>query len=80
MYYYRIYRRRQYIYFAAFIIGLVLLINLNKNENANSQTFEKIARKNPNELININTYVEPELCVGCPGENGKAVYLTVSFF
>lgn len=74
MYYYRIYRRRQYIYFAAFIFGLILLINLKKNGPPKDTHNIK---RNSNEVININNYVEPEPCIGCPGENGKAVYLSV---
>ena len=27
--------------------------------------------------INMQTYVPPPPCVGCPGENGAAVHLTV---
>ena len=27
--------------------------------------------------INMQTYVEPEQCVGCPGENGGPVFLKV---
>ncbi|CAF0715034.1 unnamed protein product [Brachionus calyciflorus] len=75
MVYYRLYRRRQYFYFGAFLIGLILLINSNQKKNTHDSKNQQVPRQS-NELININTYVEPESCKGCPGENGQAVHLS----
>lgn len=41
---------------------------------------EKVVAEPNVKRININNYVEPEPCSGCPGENGRGVTLTVSFF
>jgi hypothetical protein len=52
-------------------------------ENKISNTHKKMeatksVRKQKNR-VNINNYVPPLPCLGCPGENGVGVNLTVSF-
>ena len=45
----------------ALFIGIILIINT----------------KNRKPTITTETYKEPDPCVGCPGENGQGVILTV---
>ena len=90
--YYKLYRRRHYIYAALVFLGIVYLIRNNStrssigtNDEADylkykkRKTDEKLVEKiqNVKPRINMQTYVEPKPCNGCPGENGGAVYLTV---
>ena len=60
--YYKLYRRRRYIYMIALFIGIFLIINT----------------KNRKPAITIESYTEPDPCVGCPGENGQGVFLAVN--
>lgn len=90
--YYKLYRRRHYVYLAGLFISMLFIISLLNNNkpsegtsavrNAgrvvdNNQNPVKGAKKAAGERINMNTYVEPPQCVGCPGENGAGVKLTV---
>jgi hypothetical protein len=93
--YYKLYRRRQYIYLAAICIGILLMISMlskptvtdddrlmmmNRRDNdggGGQQQQQELLRNERIERINMNNYVEPEQCKGCPGENGQAVSLTV---
>lgn len=103
--YYKIYRRRQYVYAAAIFLSVLFTISvLNKpseydSSGSGSGPRRRGARGGDIDLkdkpdpdlnkippiqplagrININTYVEPETCKGCPGENGQGVSLTVRF-
>jgi len=91
--YYKLYRRRHYIYAALIFLGIVFLIKNNstrtsfgtnddadfvkyKKRKAYEELSEKIQDVKPR--INMQTYVEPKPCNGCPGENGGPVYLTVN--
>ena len=56
------------------------LPNINGGNNNNPQI--DIPRPNKPRIenknrINMQNYVEPEPCVGCPGENGGPVFLKV---
>ena len=46
----------------ALFIGIFLIINT----------------KNRKPAITIESYTEPDPCVGCPGENGQGVFLAVN--
>lgn len=106
--YYKIYRRRQYVYMAAIFLSVLFTISilskpttyepnepsrrrgkLSANNNNNDgeggeqnnpieRPGEKLVAQPNAQRININNYVEPEQCSGCPGENGRGVTLTVS--
>lgn len=89
--YYKLYRRRHYVYFAGLFISMLFIISLLNNKPSegtsavrnegrvidNNQNPVKGAKKAAGERINMNNYVEPPQCVGCPGENGAGVKLTV---
>ena len=79
--YYKLYRRRNKIYI---IIGVILIIYLyldknnssgnERKDNLNDDLFEVFERRN---VQPKKKYVPPSPCVGCPGENGAGVSLTV---
>lgn len=89
--YYKLYRRRHYVYLAGFFISMLFIISLLNNKPPegtsavrndakvvdNNQNSVKGAKKAAGGRINMNTYVVPPQCVGCPGENGAGVKLTV---
>lgn len=85
--YYRLYRRRAYIYIlVAFIVVYFLLTrsgDTNENLAKNSEKpLKNFPAANENGMkkksrISMSNYVQPEPCKGCPGENGAAVYLSV---
>lgn len=85
--YYKLYRRRYYIYTGLAILLLIFLFYKNQESKANYEKYKQYVENSNNDnnnrrkgaRININTYQTPPPCDGCPGENGKAVYLTVSF-
>ena len=70
--YYKLYRRRYYIYLA---IGILVVLFIFNNSTNDENTIE-LTRNN--RRINIENYVEPEPCHNCPGENGRPVYLNVN--
>lgn len=89
--YYKLYRRRHYVYLAGLFISMLFIISLLNNNKPsegtsavrnegrvidNNQNPVKGAKKAAGERINMNNYVEPPQCVGCPGENGAGVKLT----
>lgn len=71
--YYKLYRRRQHI-FLLLIVVLVVFVVLRKSSNKS----DNAVQRKSNERINMQNYVPPAPCVGCPGENGQGVGLTVS--
>ena len=107
--FYKLYRRRKFIYIGLFLLGVLFLAfnqnlpasnenrikslnykiendEFNKNPNVNNQNLNLVPNPNLNPMhnlkqnngrINMQNYVEPEPCVGCPGENGNAVFLSV---
>lgn len=77
--YYKLYRRRQYIYFGAIIVAIIFLLSANRKSDSDDsdRRVKNFKKRNDAGRININTYVEPEPCKGCPGENGSPVYLNV---
>lgn len=103
--YYKLYRRRHYVYLAAICASVMLVFLILNGEKPESGLNDDggmprpgadnghdggvkarsgvgtgggdASRKKAKERINIHTYVEPEQCKGCPGENGAAVVLTV---
>ena len=97
--YYKLYRRRKFIYIGLAAFGiLVLLLNQSpSNEQPKSGSKKEDEANHLNNLdypdhpdhpvvenkkqrINMRTYVEPEPCLGCPGENGAGVHLSVRHF
>jgi hypothetical protein len=80
--YWFLYRRRDKLLLTLFIAFIVLfLFYESKNDSSNTYTtlvnrpkrdfFQKKIR------INRETYEIPKPCLGCPGENGRGVSLTV---
>lgn len=90
--YYKLYRRRKYIYFGILTLGIVVLILKSNSSNTYTNNVnDKVDEKNKDkdgephhpqksQRINMKTYVEPEPCLGCPGENGAAVFLSVIIY
>lgn len=90
--YYKLYRRRHYIYIGAVFLGVFFYLTYkshtidyeNINAESNYEKYKGKAGKDNNNKINrkpritMETYKEPDPCVGCPGENGQGVYLTVN--
>ena len=85
--YYKLYRRRQYIYLIAAVFGVIFLYNYRpsfSNTSSGQDGEEPRHAENSGNVagddseITILTYKEPEPCKTCPGENGQAVILTVS--
>ncbi len=68
--YYRVYRRRQYIYvFLAFLFLLYLFYGSSDKKSASSSRSELGERRNKaSGRITMDTYVPPKNCDGCPGE------------
>jgi hypothetical protein len=93
--YYKLYRRRQYIYLGIFVVCILFLLSQKSQTNDDSVHGEKNIEENPNiphmplkkndgdihlpekPRVNMQNYVEPPVCKGCPGENGGAVFLNV---
>ena len=86
--YYKLYRRRQYIYLLAAVFGVIFLYNYRPSISSTSASSsrddesphhaKKLENLADDPEITILTYKEPEPCKSCPGENGQAVVLTVS--
>jgi hypothetical protein len=86
--YYKLYRRRYTIYTIITILFIIVLLNNNLNsidESTNydknshdSNNLNKNVKRFNNVRINMQNYVVPDPCNDCPGENGKAVYLSVN--
>ena len=91
--YYKLYRRRHYIYIGAVFLGIFLYLTYKSHtidyENGNVESnYENYKGKSGNDnnknknirksRITMETYKAPDPCVGCPGENGQGVYLTVN--
>ena len=97
--YYKLYRRRQYIYLGIFVACVLFLLLQKSQINDDSRHGDKQnhIEENPNiphmpldkddadnklpqkkPRVNMQNYVEPPICRGCPGENGAAVFLNVS--
>jgi hypothetical protein len=89
--YYKLYRRRKFIYISLLLLAILAFVlksnspnNTNRNIIINED--EKDEERNHEEIkdgsskrINMENYKEPEPCVGCPGEGGNPVFLSVSF-
>jgi hypothetical protein len=83
--YYKLYRRRKYIYAGLLIFGILILIYKLNSLNTGKQNvafnnrletnIDSAIQKKELKRVNIKTYAEPELCLGCPGENGAPVFL-----
>ena len=83
--YYKIYRRRNRLYI---IIGVILLIFLYFDKDSSKDNERKDSLNDLDEVFKVieekfehkprKRYVQPDPCVGCPGENGEGVKLTVS--
>jgi polypeptide N-acetylgalactosaminyltransferase len=74
MLYYKIYRRRKYLYAGIAIIGLIYILSIN-NSKSTKTSLEDSLKKQRSGRINIHNYVEPEPCKNCPGEMGSSVFL-----
>jgi polyferredoxin len=90
--YYKLYRRRKFIYISLLLLGILAFVwksnspnntknNIIKNED------EKDVEPSGEEIkdhrlkrINMENYKEPEPCIGCPGEGGSPVFLSVSLY
>jgi hypothetical protein len=80
------YYRRRYKFQIAIvvIIGTFLYFDLFKNKDNIDSKLEvkepKLNNKNEQKSFRINSknYIPPASCNGCPGENGKPVFLSVS--
>ena len=80
--YWFLYRRRQKILLTIFI-GFIVFVFFSKGQSksrSNSSAVDKPKSQVRRNQVRINreTYQIPEPCVNCPGENGAAVFLTVS--
>ena len=77
--YYKLYRRRQYIFLVAFLVVLFFYFYTSSGGKPYSQNIQvKTGDSFRRARINAETYQVPEPCSGCPGENGRAVYLSVN--
>ncbi len=80
--YWFLYRRRNKLIIILFIIFTILFFSYESKNNAPSESTTVIDKPNRNReqkkaRINRDTYTIPEPCLGCPGENGGGVSLTV---
>ena len=89
---FKYYRRRYKFQIAIGLVILIFLyVDLTKSKDSSDSTnVEKqkiINNENQDQLekkvyknvrVNMKNYVPPAPCNGCPGEDGKAVYLNVS--
>ena len=75
MIYYKLYRRRKYIYMTIVAVGFCLLV-FNGNQNSYLSETQLVHEKVLKEGEKFE-YKIPKPCYGCPGENGAAVYLNV---
>ena len=78
--YYKLYRRRNYIYVGLFLAVFICYLYVANSGDTKKQYEQGYREKRSGERVNINNYKIPEPCIGCPGENGKPVYLNVSKF
>ena len=82
--YYRLYRRRNQLYILLGVV-LVIIFYFSKNSLNTDTKYEEPVVDDDKKIIasikriNIQNYVPPPPCGDCPGENGKPVYLTVSY-
>ena len=74
--YTKLYRRRRYVYYLliSFLFFGILFFS---NQSFYTDLLIDSAQGDSKYAININNYVEPPSCHDCPGENGKAVFLSV---
>ena len=88
--YYKLYRRRQYIYLGIFVVCILFLLSQKSqtNDDSGDGDSRKHIEENPNiphmplvrPRVNMQNYLQPPVCKGCPGENGGAVFLNVILF
>jgi hypothetical protein len=86
----KFYKLRHYVYI---IIGLLLIFFIFNRDTLSNKNFAELQDvlnniKNVEQFfdnleekksrITIDTYVSPEPCINCPGENGSAVIILVS--
>lgn len=86
--YYKFYRRRTQIYILVAIVLVIIFYfsqsggsssssDANQNDEILVGDMKIKGRNGAKQRINMQNYQPPPLCGDCPGENGKAVYLTV---
>ena len=78
--YYKLYRRRQQIFLLLAVVFIIFIFTLKSNSKTDGKKpLEAIVVRKKGERVNMQNYVPPPPCDGCPGENGQGVSLTVSF-
>jgi hypothetical protein len=78
--YIKIYRRRRLVSYSLIgllFFGAIVFFNQYSDTSIGSRKGQKVNKRSGGG-ININTYVQPAPCSGCPGENGAPVYLSVT--
>jgi hypothetical protein len=86
----KFYKLRHYVYIMIGLLLIFFIFNRDTLSNKNFAHFQDVLNniKNVEQFfddleekktrITIDTYVSPEPCINCPGENGSAVIILVS--
>ena len=81
MLYYKLYRRRKMLFAVSGVLLVVMFLRyLTKPRDVidDSKVNSPLKGRSGSDRVNIFNYVVPAPCIGCPGEGGAPVYLSVS--
>ena len=78
--YIKVYRRRRYLYYSficLFFFGIIVFLSQSDIKTKTKIRTQK--RAVVKSVIAMDNYLPPPACVGCPGENGAPVLLSVRY-